>query len=184
MNNSMSNVFVWIDLEMTGLSIEHDRILEIACAITSPDLALVEQSHNIVIKQPAEILQKMDSWNTLHHTQSGLLDDARNATITIEHAEESILQLIKKYCAPKTAPLCGNSIWVDRMFLRKYMPTLESYLHYRTIDVSSIKILAQQWYHTDTETVVQKKDIHRANADIVESIEELRYYRTTIFKQK
>jgi len=184
MNDTVPSRFVWIDLEMTGLSIEQDHILEIACTVTDPNLNIIDNTPNIAIKYSEEILQRMDSWNTLHHTQSGLLDNVRVSAITTGQAEETILTFIKKHCKQKTAPLCGNSVWVDRMFLQKHMPVLESYLHYRTIDVSTVKLLAQQWYHIDTDTVLQKQSVHRAHTDILESIKELRWYRATIFKQE
>ena len=183
MSDQLVNELVWIDLEMTGLSIKQDKILEIACIITDQNLAIIDQSPNLVIAQPERALQQMDAWNITHHTQSGLLEKVRHSTTTIEQAEQTILSLVKKHCKPQQAPLCGNSVWVDRMFLQTFMPTLEKYLYYRTIDVSSIKLLAQSWFNIDTTVMLNKQNKHQALDDIQESIAELNWYRKTIFKQ-
>ncbi len=183
MSNQLVNKLVWIDLEMTGLSIKQDKILEIACVITDQNLAIIDQSPDLVITQPESILQQMDAWNVMHHTQSGLLEKVRHSTITVGQAEQTLLAFIKKYCKPQEAPLCGNSVWVDRMFLQTFMPTLEKYLFYRTIDVSSIKLLAQNWFNIDTTVMLNKQNKHQALDDIKESIVELNWYRKTIFKQ-
>lgn len=175
--------FVWIDLEMTGLSIKQDRILEIACVITDHNLAIIDQSPVFVINQPEALLQQMDPWCMTHHTQSGLLEAVRAATTTSEQIEKQLLELIKKHCKPQKAPLCGNSIWVDRLFLQTYMPTLEQYLHYRTIDVSTLKLLAQYWFNIKIDDIIKKQKNHRALDDIQESITELSWYRHNLFKQ-
>lgn len=183
MQKSDKPKFVWIDLEMTGLSIKHDRILELGCLITDHNLAVIDQSPTFIINQPEELLAQMDQWNITHHTQSGLLQASRSSTTTIEQAEEQLLQVIKKYCKPQEAPLCGNSIWVDRLFLQTYLPTLERYLNYRTIDVSTLKLLAQYWFDIKIDDILKKQKNHRALDDIQESIAELAWYRQNIFKQ-
>jgi oligoribonuclease len=183
MPDQLVNELVWIDLEMTGLSIKQDKILEIACIITDQNLAIVDQSPNLVIAQPESILQQMDAWNVTHHTQSGLLEKVRHSTTTIKQAEQTLLAFIKKHCKPQESPLCGNSVWVDRMFLQEFMPILEKYLYYRTIDVSTIKLLAQSWFNINTSVMLNKQNKHQALDDIKESIAELNWYRKTIFKQ-
>jgi oligoribonuclease len=175
--------FVWIDLEMTGLNTQIDKILEVACVITTHDLTVIEQSPALIIHQPEDVLQHMNQWNMVHHTQSGLLDAVRVSTTTIEDAEMQLLNIIKKYCKAQKAPLCGNSIWVDRLFLQKFMPTLEQHLHYRTIDVSTLKLLAQHWFDIKIDDILKKQQKHRVLDDIHESINELSWYRHHIFKQ-
>ena len=177
-----ASTLVWIDLEMTGISFVHDHILEIACVITDTELKPLDEPVSYVIKQPASRLEKMDEWCTKHHGQSGLIEASLNSTITEKHAEEQILELIKKHCKPQKAPLCGNSVWIDRLFLKTHMPELENYLYYRVIDVSSIKLLARSWCGIKSSEI-KKKKAHRALDDIHESIAELAYYRQTIFKQ-
>lgn len=171
---------VWIDLEMTGLELEQCTILEIATIITDSDLEVIAEGPDLVIHHDDEILDAMDEWNTKHHGQSGLTEAVKKSTLTLEEAEEQTLEFIQKYCKENTAPLCGNSIWQDRRFLGKYMPRLEGYLHYRIIDVSSIKEVVRRWYPTGVRPP-GKGQSHRALDDIRESIEELRYYRKNVF---
>lgn len=171
---------VWIDLEMSGLDVEACEILEIATIITDSQLNILGHGPELVIHQPDGVLEAMDAWNTKHHGESGLTEAVRSSTISLAEAEKRTLSFIKTYCGENTAPLCGNSIWQDRRFLARYMPTLEQYLHYRIIDVSSVKEVVRRWYPSDVRPP-HKGQIHRALDDIKESIEELKYYREHVF---
>lgn len=161
---------------MTGLDPEVDRIIEIATIITDSELKVLEEGPVLVIKQDQSLLDGMDEWNTTHHTASGLLDRIKDSGVAEASAEQETLDFIKQYVDPGKAPLCGNSIGQDRRFLVKYMPELEGHLHYRNIDVSTVKELALRW-KPQVVSMVEKKGNHRAIDDIRESIEELRYYR-------
>ena len=165
-----------MDLEMTGLDPEVDRIIEIATIITDSKLNLLEEGPVLVIKQEQALLDGMDEWNTTHHTASGLLDRMKAEGVTEEYAEMQTLEFIQQFVEAGKAPLCGNSIGQDRRFLVKYMSNLESHLHYRNIDVSTVKELAVRWNAPLLDQLV-KKGNHRAIDDIRESIEELKYYR-------
>ena len=171
---------VWIDLEMTGLDVEECRIIEIATIITNSELEILAEGPELVIHQPEEVLAAMDEWNTKHHGASGLTAAVKKSEISLEEAEEATLAFIREHCQENTAPLCGNSIWQDRRFLARYMPRLEEYLHYRIIDVSSVKEVVRRWYPTYVRPP-QKGQSHRALDDIRESIEELKYYRANVF---
>ncbi len=171
---------VWIDLEMSGLDPDSEVILEIASIVTNGSLEVREEGPNLVISQPEDILEAMDEWNTEHHTESGLIENVRASETTIEEAEAETLDFLRDHIdEPDTAPLCGNSIGHDRRFLYRYMPELSDFLHYRSIDVSSIKELVVRWY--DDVEPPRKASKHRALDDIRESIEELRYYRNHAF---
>lgn len=170
---------VWIDLEMSGLDPQRDTILEIATIITDPDLDVVKEGPNLVVHQPPRVLERMDAWNRKHHRASGLADEVARSKISIKKAEEITLRFIKDYCHEKKSPLCGNAIHHDRRFLIRYMPRLDAFLHYRHIDVTTVKLLAQLWYKE--EAAPKKKEAHRALDDIRESIEELRFYRKRYF---
>jgi oligoribonuclease len=174
---------VWIDLEMTGLNPEKESIIEMATIVTDSNLEILAEGPNLVIHQPATLLKKMDDWNQKQHAKSGLIEKVRKSKLTMKQAETKTLKFIKKYCLPKKTVLCGNSVYHDRRFIIKYMPKLDAFLHYRLIDVSTIKDLARRWYPKD-KNIPKKTDCHRALADIRESIEELRYYRKTYFKEK
>jgi oligoribonuclease len=174
------NNLVWMDLEMTGLDPEQDTIIEIATIITDGELNIIAEGPNLVIHQPDHILDAMDEWNTSHHGDSGLTARVKASTLTMHAAEQQTLDFIKQYVPPSVSPLCGNSIHQDRRFLQPYMPELESYLHYRNIDVSTIKELARRWYPDNTAPV--KKAEHLALADTRESINELRWYREKLFR--
>ena len=176
-----NNLLVWMDLEMTGLDYHHDSILEIASIITDIDLNVVAIGPNLVIHQPEAVLNKMDPWCIETHTKSGLLKKVQESFISVEEAEETTLQFLQEHCVKNSAPLCGNTIWQDRRFLVKYMPKLESYLHYRVVDVSSVKELVSRWYPADFKMPRDKKQTHRVVDDIRESIEELKYYRKKVF---
>jgi oligoribonuclease len=173
---------VWIDCEMTGLDVEKDSLVEIAVLITDSDLnVLDEQGLGVVIKPRQESLAQMGDYVTQMHQESGLLE-LLDSGLAIEQAEAKILDYVKSF-APEasTAPLAGNSIGTDRMFLNRYMPKLDAHLHYRNVDVSSIKELTRRWYPKVYFQLPKKSGGHRALADIRESIAELRYYRQTVF---
>ncbi|MCY4128339.1 MAG: oligoribonuclease [Gammaproteobacteria bacterium] len=172
---------VWIDLEMTGLDVEKDVILEIATIITDSDLNIVEESDSMVIRQPESVLATMNEWSRTHHTESGLLDRVRESEISLEEAEATTYDLVRKHVEIHTSPLCGNSVWQDRRFLARYMPTLEHYLHYRLIDVSTVKELARRWAPSLLDQVAKQAQ-HRALDDIRESINELKLYREHFLK--
>ena len=177
-----SQNLVWIDLEMTGLDPNKEKIIEIATIITNSQLEILEEGPNIVIHQSNDLLLKMDEWNTKHHTDSGLLEKVKLSQKQIRDAELETLEFVKKYCKKKKAPLCGNSIWHDRRFLGRYMQELNEYFHYHNIDVSSIKELVNRWM--PDKKAPKKKRAHLALDDIRESIEELVYYKENIFNIK
>lgn len=171
------NALVWIDLEMTGLSPERDRIIEIATIITDSNLEIVAEGPVLAINQSEGLLAGMDEWNTRTHTATGLVDRVRESAVDDRQAELETLRFIQRYVPKNKSPLCGNSICQDRRFLARYMRELESYLHYRNLDVSTVKELAKRW-HPNLANGFDKQGTHRALDDIRESIEELRYYRT------
>lgn len=175
------NNMVWMDMEMTGLDPEKDRIIEIATIITDGNLNILAEGPNLVVHQPDTILKGMDDWNLQHHSKSGLIEAVKESTMTVKKAEQLTLDFIKEYCNPKKIPLCGNSVHHDRRFLAKYMPKIDHYLHYRHVDVSTLKSLVMRWYPKDKMT--PKAKIHRALFDVRESIEELRFYRDRYFKE-
>ncbi len=172
---------VWIDLEMTGLEPEIDTIIEIASIITDPELNVIAEGPAIAIHQSDEVLKNMNKWCRKTHKKSGLTERVRQSNITLEQAEQQTLDFVKEYTFENTSPLCGNSIWQDRRFLYKYMPSLEAHFHYRLLDVSTLKILSSHWY-PEVFNGVSKDSKHLALDDIKESIEELKYYRGKIFR--
>lgn len=172
----MTTHLVWMDLEMTGLDVEVDGILEIATVITDAELDIVAEGPSLPVAQPESTLAGMDEWNVTHHTASGLLERVRREGVPLVEAEAQTLSFVEAYVGEGESPLCGNSIWQDRRFLARYMPTLEGYLHYRNIDVSSVKQLARLWRPDLADRVVKSSE-HVALADIRESIDELRFYR-------
>ena len=171
---------VWIDLEMTGLSPENDRIIEIASILTDADLNILEEGPVFAIRQSLQRLAGMDEWNTRTHTESGLVNRVRESEVDERQAELATIAFISRFVPGNHSPLCGNSVCQDRRFLANYMPELESYLHYRNLDVTSVKELAVRWNPGILEGF-SKKNTHRALDDIRESIEELRHYRRTFF---
>ncbi|XP_073955236.1 probable oligoribonuclease isoform X1 [Choristoneura fumiferana] len=173
---------VWVDLEMTGLNIENDHIMEIGCLITDADLNVVATGPNLIIHQPDSILDKMGTWCMAQHGESGLTEASRKSKLSVQDAERQILEFVSIHVPEKRCPLGGNSVYVDRLFLNKYMPRFNNYLHYRIIDVSTIKELARRWYQKDYSGIPQKKFRHRSIDDILESVEELKYYKKHIFK--
>ncbi|MBO7081225.1 MAG: oligoribonuclease [Neisseriaceae bacterium] len=166
----------WLDLEMTGLNPEHDRILEMALIITDAHLNVLTQSEVLVIHQSDDLLNNMDEWNTQTHGRTGLTERSRASDLDEATAENQMLELLRQWVPEKTTPLCGNSVHQDRRFLAKYMPQLESYFHYRNVDVSTLKELARRW-NPEIYRGVKKRGAHQALDDIMESIEEMRYYR-------
>ncbi len=177
----MTANLVWMDLEMTGLQPELDVILEMATIITDGDLNVIAEGPVFTIAQPEAKLEGMDEWNQKHHRASGLLERVRTEGVAQTEAEATTLAFIEQHVQRHEAPLCGNTIWQDRRFLTRYMPTLEGYLYYRNIDVSSIKELARRW-RPELLKGFTKKNEHTALADIRESIAELAYYREHLFK--
>ena len=172
---------VWMDLEMTGLDPKTCGIIEIASIVTDKELNLIAQGPSLVVHQPQAALDAMDDWNQKHHRESGLYEAVQKSTISLEEAEKQTLAFISPYTKTKSSPLCGNTIYQDRRFLIEYMPTLESYLHYRLVDVSTIKELTKRWYGPEFQSP-QKKQKHKALDDILETIEELKFYRKSVFK--
>lgn len=166
---------VWIDLEMTGLDYQNDVILEIASIITDGNLNIIDTGPNLVIHQPEEVLQKMNAWCIENHTKTGLYQASLESKITLEEAEQQTLTFLQEHCDKSTAPLCGNTVWFDKLFLQKDMPLIYNFLHYRIVDVTSIKVMLNLW--TDKDTVFKKNNTHRALDDIKESIEELKFYK-------
>ena len=177
----MNDRLVWIDCEMTGLDIERDALVEIACMVTDGELALLDDGVDLVIKPPAEAVDQMVDVVRDMHTASGLLEELA-AGVTLAEAQEQVLRYVRGHIAePRKVPLCGNSIATDRTFIARDMPELDAFLHYRMVDVSSIKELARRWYPRAYFASPPKHGGHRALADIRESILELRYYREAIF---
>jgi oligoribonuclease len=173
---------VWIDCEMTGLELSRDALIEIAVLVTDSELNVLDEGLDIVIGCADEVLQTMVPFVQQMHETSGLTELVRQSTVTLGQAEQQVLDYIKRFVPePRTAPLCGNSIATDRGFIIRDMPQLDAYLHYRMIDVSSIKELARRWYRRAYYGQPAKGLSHRALADIHESVEELRYYRATVF---
>jgi len=172
---------VWLDLEMTGLDPEKERIIEAAVVVTEPDLTFVAEGPVLVIHQSDELLDAMDSWNTATHGKSGLTDKVRASTLTEEQAETQLLEFLSQHVPAGKSPLCGNTVGQDRRFLVKYMPRLEAFFHYRNLDVSTLKELALRW-RPQVYRSFAKQSRHEALADIYESIEELKHYREHFIK--
>ena len=175
----MSQNLIWIDLEMTGVDPAKDVILEIATIVTDSNLDVVAEGPNIAVNHPEDVLSRMDDWCKRHHHASGLIDRAKASPHDALDAEQVTLEFLGLHCEPGECPLCGNSVWQDRRFLVKYMPSLEDFLHYRNIDVSSVKELVRRWY--PSIPVFKKQKTHLALTDIKESISELKYYREMVF---
>ena len=176
------DVLVWIDLEMTGLDVEQNDIVEIACVVTDADLTALDDGIDLVVHADDDALARMDDYVRKMHSKSGLLPVIETSDVSVADAETRVLAYVKEHVpAPGVAPLCGNSIGVDRRFLDRYMHELDTYVHYRSIDVSSLKELCRRWYPQVYRKRPNKSEQHRALDDIRESIEELRYYRDAMF---
>ena len=167
---------LWIDMEMSGLLPDENRILEVAIVVTDADLNTVAEGPVLVVHQSDEVLDGMDSWNKGTHGKSGLIDRVRASTMDEAEVETRMLDFIKQYVPERTSPMCGNSICQDRRFLARYMPKLEAYFHYRNLDVSTLKELSKRWAPTVYKSF-KKKQRHTALADVHESIDELEHYR-------
>ncbi|RCV56127.1 oligoribonuclease [Marinitenerispora sediminis] len=177
----MNDSLVWIDCEMTGLDLEHDALIEVACLITDGDLNQLDDGIDVVVRPPQAALDQMGDFVRQMHTTSGLLEELDKG-VSLEEAEDLVLNHIKRYVPePKKAPLCGNSIATDRTFIARDLPAIDEHLHYRMVDVSSIKELLRRWYPRVYFASPEKHGGHRALADITESIRELRYYRAAAF---
>lgn len=168
---------IWLDCEMTGLDPDKERIIEIAVIVTGPQLAPRVEGPVLVIHQPDSVLDAMDAWNKGTHGRSGLIDKVRASTTTEEQATDQLLAFLSRYVPKGTSPMCGNTIGQDRRFLVKYMPRLEAFFHYRSVDVSTLKELARRW-RPEVVDAFRKQQSHTALADVHESIDELEHYRT------
>ncbi|MDR1423147.1 MAG: oligoribonuclease [Azoarcus sp.] len=176
-----ANRLIWLDLEMTGLIPERDRIIEIGLIITDAALDVVAQAPVIVVHQSDEVLDAMDAWNKGTHGRSGLIERVRASSVNEAEAEAAMVKFLSKWVPKGASPMCGNTICQDRRFLARHMPKFEAWFHYRNLDVSTLKELAKRW-HPEVYKGVKKAGAHTALADIVESIEELRYYRETFLR--
>jgi oligoribonuclease len=181
MTEKSDNNLIWIDMEMSGLNVEEDKILEIAVIVTDPDLKVIAEGPVLVVHQEDNILDKMDAWNTSTHNKTGLVDKVKKSKLNESMVENQVIDFLKKYVNKNTSPMCGNSICQDRRFMAKHMPNLENFFHYRNLDVSVFKELAKRWKPELIEGF-KKAGKHEALADIIESIEELKYYREHFIK--
>src|SRR4051812_20210286 len=172
---------VWIDMEMTGLDPDNDRIIEVAAVVTDPDLNVLAEGPVFAIHQSDETLDKMDNWNKGTHGRSGLIDRVKASTVDEAQAEQELIAFLKQWVPANKSPMCGNSICQDRRFMARGMPKLEAFFHYRNLDVSTLKELCRRW-KPELASGFKKAQKHTALADIVESIEELRYYREHFIK--
>jgi len=181
--SSIADVLVWMDLEMTGLDHTSDVIVEIATLVTDDELEIVAEGPDLVIHQPDDVLARMDPIVVEMHTKSGLLDQIRASTVTLAEAGQATYDFICEHVRERrTVPLCGNSIGTDRRFLAAYLPEIEDHLHYRSVDVSSVKELVRRWYPDVIDRRGWKPGAHRALDDIRQSVEELRLYRRLVFR--
>lgn len=175
------NNLIWIDMEMTGLVPETDRVIEIAMVITDSELNVVGEAPVLVVHQPDSVLDGMDAWNKSTHGKSGLIERVKASTLTEAQVEEQMIAYLKEYVPVRTSPMCGNSICQDRRFLARWMPELEAYFHYRNLDVSTLKELVKRW-KPELSQGLKKHGKHEALADIYESIDEMKYYREHFIK--
>jgi len=175
------NNLIWLDMEMTGLSPDTDRIIEVAMVITDSNLETVAEASTLVVHQPDSVLDGMDSWNKSTHAKSGLIEKVKASALDEATVEGQMLAFLKEYVPVSTSPMCGNSICQDRRFMARWMPQLEAYFHYRNLDVSTLKELAKRW-KPELAKGLKKHGKHEALADIYESINELKYYREHFIK--
>lgn len=175
------NYLIWIDMEMSGLNPDADRVLEVAIVVTDSQLVTVAEAPVKIVHQPDEVLDRMDSWNKSMHKKTGLVDKVKAARQGEAEVEAELIAFLAQYLPEKTSPMCGNSICQDRRFLARYMPRLEAFFHYRNLDVSTLKELAKRWKPA-IMTGLTKNGKHEALADIYESIDELKYYRENFLK--
>ena len=182
-SNGKSKNLIWIDLEMTGLDTESDHIIEIATIVTDRELNEVAVGPVMVVTQPKSVMDAMDEWNTTHHGESGLTERVLKNGRSLAEAESKTVDFLAEHVAEGSSPMCGNSICQDRRFMAREMPALESFFHYRNLDVSTLKILAQIWAPKVAASFVKKSN-HRALSDIRDSIEELRHYRQQLLKSE
>jgi oligoribonuclease len=173
------NRLCWLDMEMSGLVPDSDRILELALLVTDSDLNHLSEGKVLVVRQPDEVLSAMDSWNKSVHGKSGLIERVRVSNLNEAQAENEAISFLQGFVSAGSSPLCGNSICQDRRFLARWMPRLEAYFHYRNLDVSTVKELVRRWKPEAMKGLI-KQGKHEALSDILESIEELKYYRTTV----
>ena len=173
------NNLVWLDMEMTGLVPDSDRVIELAMVVTDAHLNVLVQCPVLVVHQPDSVLEAMDSWNKSTHARSGLTEKVRASSLDEALAEEAALAFLREYVPASTSPMCGNSVCQDRRFMARWMPKLEEYFHYRNLDVSTLKELVRRW-KPELAKGFAKEGKHEALADILESIEELKYYRRTV----
>jgi oligoribonuclease len=172
---------VWVDMEMTGLNPDTDRIIEVAVVVTDSDLNVLAEGPVFAIHQPDEVLNAMDAWNKGTHGRSGLIDRVKASTVTETEAEAALIDFLKHFVPAGKSPMCGNTICQDRRFMARSMPKLEAFFHYRNLDVSTLKELCRRW-KPELVSGFKKHQMHTALADITESIEELRYYREHFIK--
>jgi len=175
------NYLIWLDMEMTGLVPDTDRIIEVAMVITDGNLDTVAESPVVVVHQADSVLDGMDNWNKSTHGKSGLIDKVKASTLDEATAQSQLLEFVQEYVPIRTSPMCGNSICQDRRFMARWMPELEAYFHYRNLDVSTLKELAKRW-KPEVASGIKKHGKHEALADIYESIEEMRHYRDNFLK--
>lgn len=180
MSDKNAKNLVWIDLELTGLDLKKDKILEIAIAVTDKNLKILQAPKNWVVNHPEKLLKQMDDWNKKHHGASNLIEEVLNSRLTTKEVEEEVLEYIKPYTKENLNLLAGASVHVDRLFLSTNMPKLEKYFKFQILDIASIRALAYRWYNLEA---YPKNNKHRAYDDVVESIAELQYFRASIFKE-
>lgn len=176
-----STRLIWIDLEMSGLDPDNDKILEAALVVTDAALETVAEASVLVVRQDVDVLDRMDGWNKSTHGKSGLIDKVRASALSEADVEERMLRFLDQHVPPKASPMCGNSVCQDRRFLARHMPRLEAYFHYRNLDVSTLKELVRRW-KPDLLKGFSKQGKHEALSDIYESIAELKYYREHFLK--
>jgi oligoribonuclease len=172
---------VWVDMEMSGLNPDSDRVLEIAVVVTDATLDVIEEGPVLVVQQSPRVLAGMDRWNSATHARSGLIDRVKASALDEEQASDMLIQFLQSVVGRGKSPMCGNSICQDRRFMARWMPRLEAFFHYRNVDVSTLKELARRW-HPEAVRSFEKKSRHEALADIYESIDELKHYRKELFR--